>query len=99
MDHLEGLVDLITESGSSEDNLPADKDQQDNLGLDHAVDQAREQLGLVGAEVAVASGHTLEADGKADIARSDNILDLEGGELSIEAELLDDARTGRQVNG
>lgn len=73
--------------------LTADKDQQDNLGLDHAVDQAGEQLRLVRAEVAVPSGQALEAHGEVDIAGADNILDLEVGEACIEAELLDDTST------
>jgi len=37
-------------------------------------------------------GQTLEANGELDVARADDVLDFEVGELGIEAELLDDAR-------
>ncbi len=35
---------------------------------------------------------TLETDGEVDVTRADDVLDLELGELRVEAELLDDAR-------
>lgn len=40
-----------TYPGTSQNDLATDKDEQHDLGLDHAVDQAREQLWLVGREV------------------------------------------------
>lgn len=39
----------------------------------------------------VARRETLETNRELDVARSDNVLDLEVGELRVEAELLDDA--------
>lgn len=47
VDHLEGLVDLLTHFRAGKDDFSADEDQKHNLGLDHAVDETREQLGLV----------------------------------------------------
>lgn len=37
-------------------------------------------------------GEALEPDRELDVARADDVLDLELGELGVEAELLDDAR-------
>jgi len=92
VDHLERLVDLLADLGASEDDLAAHEDEKDDLGLDHAVDETREELGLVRAEVVMLGRKTLQADGELDVARTDNVLDLEVGELGVEAELLDDAR-------
>ena len=72
-------------------HLAADEDEKHNLGLDHAVDETREQLRLVRTEVVMLGRETLEANGELDVTRSDNVLDLEVGELGVEAELLDDA--------
>ena len=47
IDVVEGLVDLLPDLGPCQHHLPADKDEEDNPGLDHPVDQAGEQLGLV----------------------------------------------------
>src|SRR5437868_2074162 len=91
VDHLEGLVDLLTNLRTRQDNLATDEDQQDNLRLDHAVDEAGEQLRLVRAEVVMAGGEPFQTNGELDVARADNVLDLEVGELGIEAELLDDS--------
>lgn len=44
---LEGLIDLLTDLGTSQDDLARHKDQEDNLGFDHAINQAREQLRLI----------------------------------------------------
>ena len=92
VDHLEGLVDLLSDLGTSENDLAADEDQEDDLRLDHTVDKTREQLGLVRAEVVMARSQTLETNRELDVAAADNVLDLEVRELGIEAELLDDAR-------
>ncbi|KAB8339080.1 hypothetical protein FH972_022016 [Carpinus fangiana] len=90
--HLEGLVDLLADLGTSEDDLAADEDEENNLRFHHAVDEAREQLRLVRAEVIVPHGQAFETDGEADITRSDDILDLEVRELGIEAQFLYDTR-------
>jgi len=47
IDQLEGLIDLLPHLCAREHDLAADEDKKHNLGLHHAVDQAREQLGLV----------------------------------------------------
>jgi len=60
--------------------------------LNHSVDETREQLRLIGAEIVVARRKTLEPNGELDVARADNVLDLEVRELRVEAELLDDTR-------
>ena len=90
IDGLKSRVNLISDLGSREHNLATDKDQQHNLGLDHAVNQAREKLGLVGAKVMMARCQTLETNRKLDVARPDNVLDLKVRELGVEPELLDD---------
>jgi hypothetical protein len=88
---LKGLVDLFSNLGACQDDLATHEDKQDNLRLDHAVDETRKQLGLVGAETVMLRAETLKTNGKLDVARTDNILDLEVRELGIEAQLLDDA--------
>jgi hypothetical protein len=85
VDQLEGVVDLVSDFGASQDNLAANEDQKHDLRLDHAVDEAREQLRLVRAEVVVARSQTLQADGELDVTRTDNVLDLKVRELGVEA--------------
>lgn len=92
VDQLESLVDLLADFSTSQDNLATDEDQENDLGLHHAVDQTREQLGLVGTEIVVTRGQPLQTDGELDVARADNILDLEIGKLGVETKLLDNSR-------
>ncbi len=92
VDHFKRLVNLLAHLGTGQDNLAADEDQQHNLGLNHAVDETREQLRLVGAKVVMARSQTFETNGELDIARTNDVLDLEIRELGVEAELLNDAR-------
>jgi hypothetical protein len=54
VDHFKGLVYLLSNLGASQDDLAADEDQEHDLRLDHTVDETREQLRLVGAEVVMA---------------------------------------------
>lgn len=68
VDHLECLVYLFADFGTSQDNLAADKDQKDNLGLYHAIDETGEQFRLVRAEVVMAASQAFEANGKLDVA-------------------------------
>lgn len=77
VDELESLVNLLTDFGTSEDDLAADEDEQDDLRLHHAVDETREQLRLVGRESVMARGKSLQANGELDVARANNVLDLE----------------------
>jgi hypothetical protein len=92
VDEFERLVDFLTDLGTSQDNLAGHEDEEYDLGLHHAVDETREELGLVRAEHVVTACQTFEADRELDVARADNILDLEVGELGTEPELLDDPR-------
>ena len=92
VDHFKGLVDLFPNLRTSQDNLARDEDEEDDLGLDHTVDQTREQFRLVRAEIVMARSKTFQADRELDVAGADNVLDLEVRELCIEAELLDNAR-------
>jgi len=89
--HFESLVNLLANLGTSQDDLAADEDQEHNLGLDHAVNKTREQLRLVRTEIVMARSQTLQTDGKLDITGSDDVLNLEVGELGVETELLDNA--------
>ena len=82
------LVDLLANLGTSEDNLPAHKDQEDDLRLHHAIDQTRKQLRFVRREVVMATSQTFKTNWEFDVARPDNVLDLEICKLGIEAELL-----------
>lgn len=90
VDHLECLVDLLSDLRTSKDNLATDEDEKHDLRLDHAVDKTGEQLGLVRTEVVMAGSQTLQANGELDITRADDVLDLEVRELGVEPKLLDD---------
>ena len=109
VDHLEGLVDLFADLGTSEDDLAGDENEKHlrdvsqmeedrdrftgdthDLGLHHSVDETGEELRLVRAEHVMASSKTFQTDGELDVAGADDVLDLEVGELCVEAELLDD---------
>lgn len=92
VDHFKSLVNLLSHFGTRQDNLAGDENEQHNLGLDHTVNQTREQFRLVRAEVVMARGKTFETNRELDVARADNVLDLEIRKLGVEAELLDDTR-------
>lgn len=92
IDQLESRINLLTHFGASQNDLTTDEDQEHNLGLHHAVDQTREEFRLVGAEMVVTRGQTLQTDGELDIAGADDVLDLEVRELGVETKLLDDTR-------
>jgi hypothetical protein len=92
IDHFEGLINLFTDFRTGQDNFAANEDQENDLGLDHSIDQTREQLRFVRTEVVMARCKTLQADRELDVARANDVLDLEVRELCVEAELLDDAR-------
>ena len=92
VDELERLVDLLADLRTREHDLAGDEDEQDDLRLHHPVDQTREEFRLVRAEHVMATGQPFEPDRELDVAGADDVLDLEVGELGIEAELLDDAR-------
>lgn len=92
IDQFEGLVNFFTHFGASQDNFAGDEDQEDNLGLHHSVDQTGEEFGLIRAKVVMARRQTLQANGELDVTRTDDVLDLEVGELGIETKLLDNTR-------
>ena len=52
--------------------------------------KTRKELRLIRAKVVVTGRKTFETNWKLDIARADNVLDLEIRELSVEAKLLND---------
>ena len=70
------MVDLFTNLGTGQDDLARHEDKQDDLGLHHAVDQTGEELRLVGRESVMARCKTLQTNGKLDVARADDILNL-----------------------
>lgn len=53
--------------------------------------ETRKELRLVGAEVVMTRRKAFKTDWELDVARADNILDLEISELSVEAELLNNS--------
>jgi hypothetical protein len=92
VDQLERLVDFLAHLGTSQDDLAGHEDEEYNLGLHHAIDETREELGLVRAEHVVTACQAFETDWELDVARADDVLDLEVRELCVEAKLLDDTR-------
>ena len=83
VDVVESLIDFLPHLGSGQHNLPRDEDEEDNAGLHHAVDETGEELGFVGAELAVREDQALEADGELDVAGTDHVLNLEVFELCL----------------
>ena len=83
MDVVERLVDLLPHFGAGQHDLSGDEDEEDDAGLDHAVDEAGEELGLVGAELAVREDQALEADGELDVTGADHVLNFEVFELGL----------------
>jgi hypothetical protein len=71
------LIDLFANLGTGQDDLAADEDEEDDLGLHHAVNETREELRLVGRESVMARGKTLQANGELDVAGTNDVLDLE----------------------
>ena len=92
IDQLESRINLLAHFGASQDNLAADEDQEHNLGLHHAVDETGEEFRLVGAEMVVTRGQTLQTDGELDITGANDVLNLEIRELGVETKFLNDAR-------
>lgn len=90
VDHLKGLINLFTDFRTSEDNLATNEDEEHNLRLDHTIDETREQLRLIRAEIVMARCKTFQTNGKLDVAGANDVLDLEVRELRIETKLLDD---------
>ena len=88
---LERVIDLLAGFGSGEHNFARDEDEEHDAWFDHAVDESREQLWLVAAELAVRQNQALQADGELDIAAAHHVLNLEIEELCLETELLHNA--------
>ena len=117
VDHLERLVYFLSDFRTSQDNLAADKNEEHNLRLDHAIDlenrtvsirrterrrhrlgtilagayKTREELRLVRTEVVMTRRKAFKTDGKLDIARAHNVLDLEISKFGVKTKLLDDS--------
>ena len=68
---------------TSEDNLAGDKDKQHRARADHAVDERGEKVRIVGTELSVHVRQLVQADGKLDVHRRDDVLYLELGELGL----------------
>jgi len=59
--------------------------------MERGKETRRTHLRLVTTESSVSVSQTLQPDRELDVARSDDVLNLELGELGVEAELLDDS--------
>mmetsp|Transcript_4710 Transcript_4710/g.13535 ORF Transcript_4710/g.13535 Transcript_4710/m.13535 type:complete len:450 (-) Transcript_4710:281-1630(-) len=90
VDLLKRLVYLLPLLGTRQHHLATHKDEQHNLRLGHPVNQTGKQLGLVGAEHAVARRQPLQPNGKLDIAASHHVLNLELLETHWISQLLQD---------
>jgi len=91
-DVLNRLVQLAAILRSGKNNLSTDEDEQDDFGIEHAVDQAREQLGFVRAELLMVLVEALEHQWEANVARRDYVLNREAQELHGEPNLENDLR-------
>ena len=92
MNIVECFVDFRSDFGPGQDDFARDKDEEDDFGLDHSVDESGKELRLVRAKLAASEDEALQADGEPHVARTDHVLNLEIAELCLESQLLDDAR-------
>jgi hypothetical protein len=90
VDSLKSQLDVISSFGSGENDLPGGKDQKDDFGFNHAINQPRKEFGLIGAELLMAVAQVLERYRELDIARTDNVLYLEILQLDVVASHLFD---------
>lgn len=84
------MVYFFADFSACQDNFAAYEDEKYYLGLYHAVDKTGEQFRLIGAEMVMTTREAFQADGKFNIARANNVLDLEIYELGVEPKLLND---------
>jgi len=90
VDRIESRVDLLSDLSASQDDLSGHEDEEHDFWFDHTIDQTREQLRLIAAELPVAVRKSLQTNGEFDVATADDVLDFEFRKLGIEAEFLND---------
>ena len=84
-----GVVNVLPLFRTCEYDLAANENENHDLGLHHAVDEAGEDLRLVAAVLVVCVGQWLETNREANVARSHNVLNLELSEAQVETDLSD----------
>jgi hypothetical protein len=57
----------LSNFGTCQDDLARHKDQQDDLRFDHTIDETREQLGLIRAEIVMTRRKSFQTNGKLDV--------------------------------
>ena len=91
IDHLKCLIDFLSHFGSRQYDLAAYENKKHDLWLDHTVDESREQFRLIGAKVMMTACKSFQANGKLNVARAYNVLDLEIRKLCVEPKFLYDS--------
>ena len=76
MNIIKGFINFLPDFGPGQNNFPGHKDEENDAGLHHPVNQTGKQLWLVGAELTVGQHQALKSDGEPHVARSDHILDF-----------------------
>lgn len=74
---IEGQLNVISSLRAGQHYLAACENEKHDLGLDHPVDEAWEELWLVGAVSGMARVQTLERDGEPHVTGADDVLNLE----------------------
>jgi len=88
---IESAIDIINSSGAGQNDSTARKDQCHTFGVNHSVDQGREQLGLIGAEhLMFGVEEPFQSDGEFDIHGGQQVDNLEISELNVEIQVLED---------
>jgi len=77
VDSVERGINLFSDLSTSQNNFPRYKDEQHDLGFDHAVDETRKELWFITAELPVAVCQSFQPNGELDIATTHNVLNLE----------------------
>lgn len=68
---------------TGENDFARDEDEENNARLNHAIDEAREELRLVRGKLRVREVEALEVDREVHVARAHHVLDLELAELRL----------------
>lgn len=88
---LKGLIYLISDLGSRQDNLATDKNKQHDLWLHHPVNKTWKQFRLVTRVVSMRERKPFQSNRELYITGAHNILNFEFRKACRKAQLLDDA--------
>jgi len=78
-DLLKGCVDVCTRLGSCHNDLACDKHKKNDLRTHHAVDETREEFGLICGPLLMLTHKLLKLDGELNVCACNNVLKRDMG--------------------